>query len=90
MNKMPHIQLDDSVNATAAILPGDPAEISPTPPSHRPSSGAILPVPASRKRENTKRKDACPPQVRITPWKTNTPLAVCATAWTKSCKQREN
>ena len=27
MNKMPHIQLDGSVNATAAILPGDPARV---------------------------------------------------------------
>jgi len=27
MNKMPHIQLDDSVHATAAILPGDPARV---------------------------------------------------------------
>lgn len=27
MNKMPHIQLDSSVGATAAILPGDPARV---------------------------------------------------------------
>ena len=27
MNKMPHIQLDDSIGATAAILPGDPARV---------------------------------------------------------------
>lgn len=28
MNKMPHIQLDSSVGATAAILPGDPARVN--------------------------------------------------------------
>lgn len=27
MSKMPHIQLDESINATAAILPGDPARV---------------------------------------------------------------
>lgn len=27
MGKMPHIQLDDSISATAAILPGDPARV---------------------------------------------------------------
>ncbi len=27
MNKMPHIQLDSSIGATAAILPGDPARV---------------------------------------------------------------
>lgn len=27
MNKMPHIQLDSSIDATAAILPGDPARV---------------------------------------------------------------
>lgn len=27
MNKMPHIQLDSGINATAAILPGDPARV---------------------------------------------------------------
>lgn len=27
MSKMPHIQLDETINATAAILPGDPARV---------------------------------------------------------------
>ena len=27
MTKMPHIQLDEQINATAAILPGDPARV---------------------------------------------------------------
>ena len=27
MGKMPHIQLDRSIGATAAILPGDPARV---------------------------------------------------------------
>lgn len=27
MAKMPHIQLDEQINATAAILPGDPARV---------------------------------------------------------------
>ena len=27
MSKMPHIQLDESIHATAAILPGDPARV---------------------------------------------------------------
>ena len=27
MSKMPHIRLDETINATAAILPGDPARV---------------------------------------------------------------
>ena len=27
MARMPHIQLDESIDATAAILPGDPARV---------------------------------------------------------------